>query len=267
MTGSYVEKRSVCFLVMETSWSVILREFTDCISNSGGKAPHQVDLSTLESPLGEFLSLTVEILRHSGYTSIPCELQDYDNRDIVALAASRSISGDDEACLGLASVEPPSDPETKRPAIDWEEPGKQTVTTPMSSCQRMVVSHLQSLSSLLQTSTSPFLLKKMLDIFLKVIGGQFALVNDAIQELSPSLEQVLQSTVICSVVDSWMQVCGLSYVKSALREIEGAQSSVGDEDPAPGPVSLQDCGLLNTVARKLVLLLLQCTAAQVHCKL
>ncbi len=173
-----------------------------------------------------------------------------------------SFSGEKRSCMDVPSG--PMTPDLRRAAsADKRESRNQSVAS-ICSCQHTVVSHLPTLVLLVKAPTSVFLLKRLLDVFLKAIDSECVPVGHVIKKLHLSMGQVLQTRVLRDAVGIWAQGCALSQVRSPLCKMGGVIPIADKEGVAP--VRQQDYGRLNTTARKLLLLLLKCTAVQVHCK-
>ncbi len=257
---SYVDKQNICFLALERHWSRILCEFTGYLSNSKCPSP-QPDPRVHESTLGEFLSLTVEMMKHNCATGDKLVTEDRNMATECTFENASSFSREKRSCMDVPSG--PITPDLRRAGADQRESRNQSVAS-ICSCQHTVVSHLPPLVLLMKAPTTVFLLKRLLDVFLKVTDGERVPVGHVIEKLHLSIGQVLQTQVMRDAVDIWVRGCALPQVRPPLCKTGGVIPIADKEGLAP--VRQQDYGLLNTAARKLLLLLLKCTAVQVLCK-
>lgn len=245
----------MCFLALETLWSRTLHELTEYISTFANCSAPQTNLRALDSFMEAFLSLTVEMLRHSGRSSTAGGVQDCEIK-----ITSSSTSGE------KVELTCNSEERSTNLSDDWGDSGERNLMAVncVLSCQQTVLAHLQSLVPPLQRSTSMFLLKKLLDVFVKAIECCAVPVDRTVQDVQLSMVHILRSQLMQSVVDSWIQTFGVTLVRSSLTKSE---SGLPVMEEGLAPVSSGDCGLLNTIVRKLLLLLLKCTAVQIHRKL
>ena len=129
---------------------------------------------------------------------------------------------------------------------------------PIPHCQDAIVHSLVPIASILEYSNSVTLLKRVLDILLKVTGSPM-LSSDAVEQLLPHLTNILKVRTIKGVLHSWMSTVGGGLIQTAvgatashqLQTVERTGSvTVRDED-------CFDTGLLKTVVRRLILFLLK----------
>ena len=223
------DKLKVCFTALEFSWESILQTFT----TEADKASN----TSLELSLGEFLSLTVEILRHGSLTP------SIDSRGVIPSPVSETHEA--EHLLSSGKMDLPHECHDSRPPLPQ--------TSTVSSCQNEILSHLYRITLLLQHCSSIFFLKKLIDVFIKVVNNPTLSSNEASQ-LHLCVPLLLKSNVVSKAIDSWMQNYGISLVRNSLTkfvEVQMSSSLSGER------MHSADNGQLNTVARKLVLFLLE----------
>ena len=128
-------------------------------------------------------------------------------------------------------------------------------------CQAAIVHSLLPLVSILEYTGSVTLLKRVLDVLLKVTGKP-VLSLDAVDQLLPQLTNILKARVFNRVVRLWMLMIKSRLIQTSLASSVHWPQTI--ETTGSFTMREKDCdfdaGLLNTVMRKLILFLLKFTA-------
>ena len=121
-----------------------------------------------------------------------------------------------------------------------------------------VSSRVHDMGRLVLQGSSLVPLKRLLDILTKLIDGPGPSSSEVVKRLASSLPLILNSAVVGRVIRSWMSVVGVAVLFNALDTPGSHESAASPEDVAGDD---EDIGLVKTIVRKLVLLLLKFVVA------
>lgn len=225
----------MCFVTLQSWWMKVLQVFVDAMA----KIEQQDQASVqLELSLGEFLSLVVEILRHKFY-------------DISEFPAMESKA------QGPELQEDNSTPQAHIYETSPSSSASDTKICPsqynqlLISCQRNAIHCVPRLALLMQSCSSVFIFRRLLDILLKVTELS-PLLFEVITHVRPRLTDILQCRLLNEILHLWIQLTGHKSVLLKSGRSWQKLSCIPNE---------LEAALINTAVRKLVLLLLKYAAS------
>lgn len=235
------QQKQICFAALQPWWAKILQIFTAALAEGNSQ-----NLSTgkLELSLGEFLSLVVETLRHRAPQV----------NTAGAPVAMESIIHEPE--IDAESATPSQTPANSSNSEDDDQLTHYSQL--LTSCQMSVTCCIPKLTSLVQSCGSGFILRRLLDICLRVVELPSPLF-EVMTHLKSTLPDILQSQLLNQILHSWIQQTGTELlnnvvVKLGRSQLESAQNVCHIDHQS-------ETGLVNTVVRKLVLFLLKFAAS------
>ena len=238
------QQKQICFAALQSWWAKILQIFAAALAEGNSQ-----NLSTdkLELSLGGFLSLVVETLRHRApqvnTTGAPVAVESIIHEPEIDSESATSSQTPANSSLSFNSEN--DDQLTQYPQL-------------LTSCQMSVTCCIPKLASLVQSCGSGFILRRMLDICLRVVELPPPLF-EVMTHLKSSLPDILQSQLLNRVLHSWIQQTGTELLNNAVvklgrSQLESAQNVCHFDHQI-------ETGLVNTVVRKLVLFLLKFAAS------
>ena len=240
------QQKQMCFAALQPWWVKILQVFNAALSEGNSQNP---SIDKLELSLGEFLSLMVETLRHRApqvnTTGAAVTLGSMIHEpELDAEPATPSQTHADRDILSFSSNSEKDDRLTQYNQL-------------LTSCQMSVICCIPKLALLMQSCSSVFVLRRVLDICLRVVelpSPSFEVMT----HLKSSLPVILQSQLLNRVLRLWMQQTGIellnsTFVKLGRSKLESAQNVSHTDHQI-------ETGLVNAVVRKLLLLLLKFAA-------
>ena len=223
------QQKQLCFVTLQSWWEKILHVFLEAMRPS-----EQRDLTSiqLQLSLGEFLSLVVEALRHKSY-DIPSVESEAQGSEL------HEDNGTSQAHISASS----STSETKTCPTQYNQL--------LVSCQMNAIRCVPKLASLMQSCSSVYVFRRLLDILLKVTELP-PLLFGVVMHVRPCLPDILQCRLLTEVLHSWMQLTGLKNVGVIAGRSRQNFSCIQGEFEAT---------LINTAVRKLVLFVLKYAAS------
>lgn len=241
--SDYQQKR-MCFAALQPWWVKILQIFNAALAEGNSQ---NLAIDKLELSLGEFLSLMVETLRHTAPQV---------NTTGAAMAMESMIQEPKLDAESATSSHTHADPDILPFSSNSENDDRLTQYNHfLTSCQMSVICCIPKLALLMQSCSSIFVLRRVLDICLRAVElspPSFEVKT----HLKSSLPVILQSQLLKQVLHLWMQQTGIELLNSTLgrSQLESAQNVSHTDHQI-------DTGLVNAVVRKLVLLLLKIAAS------
>ena len=235
------QQKQICFAALQPSWAKILQIFTVALAEGNSQ---NLSTGTLELSLGEFLSLVVETLRHRAPQV----------NTAGAPVAMESIIHEPE--IDAESATPSQTPANSSNSEDDDQLTHYSQL--LTSCQMSVTCCIPKLTSLVQSCGSGFILRRLLDICLRVVELPSPLF-EVMTHLKSTLPDILQSQLLNQILHSWIQQTGTELLNNAVvklgrSQLESAQNVCHIDHQS-------ETGLVNTIVRKLVLFLLKFTAS------
>lgn len=238
------QQKQICFAALQPWWAKILQIFAAALAEVNSQ-----NLSTdkLELSLGEFLSLVVETLRHRApqvnTTGAPVAMESIIHESEIDAESATSSQTPANSSLSFNSE---------------DDDQLRHYSQLLTSCQMSVTCCIPKLTSLVQSCGSGFILRKMLDICLRVVELPSPLF-EVMTHLKSTLPDILQSQLLNRVLHSWIQQTGTELLNNAVVELgrsqlESAQNVCHIDHQS-------ETGLVNTVVRKLILFLLKFAAS------
>ena len=236
------QQKQMCFAALQPWWVKILQVFNAALRE---RNTQNLSFDKLELSLGEFLSLMVETLRAPQVNTTGAAMATESMIHEPELDAGSATPSQTHAVPDILSFS--SNSENDDRLMQYNQL--------LTACQTSVICCIPKLALLMQSCSSIFVLRRVLDICLRAV--ELSPPSFEVRtHLKSSLPSILQSQLLNQVLHVWMQQTGIELLTSTLgrSQLESAQN-----------VSHTDCrietGLVNAVVRKLVLLLLKFAAS------
>ena len=218
-------------------------EAVDSLISEASRASSQCQREKLELIIGEFFSLTVEMMRHW--------------QPLIHLSPSVFQ-------LPSSHIQPPTSPALlphSKPSCRQSLTLSPSTHTSLSPHMQCIVENLPKLFSLVQTSRNVFLFKKFIDISQKAVAKACpALITDCVL---PSLKALLALPFTREIAVYWLKECSIPLLPVCLsRQLARmtAPSVISLDSEALEAESPEVCELVGTAIRKLAVLSLQCVS-------
>lgn len=241
------QQKQMCFAALQPCWVKILQVFSAALCEGNTQ---NLSFDKLELSLGEFLSLMVETLRHRApqVTTTGAAMATESMIHEPELDAESATPSQTHAVPDILSFS--SNSENDDRLMQYNQL--------LTACQTSVICCIPKLALLMQSCSSIFVLRRVLDICLRAV--ELSPPSFEVRtHLKSSLPSILQSQLLNRVLHVWMQQTGIELLTSTLgrSQLESAQN-VSHADRQI------ETGLINTAVRKLVLLLLKFTASVIE---